>query len=217
MKRLCPICDGVCRCAECLNSCNILKKIPNAISFMRIVGAAVLLCLSEESLWFAAVYLMCGISDMLDGFLARKLNAESMTGATLDSIADMVFVAVAAVKIFLKLSLPAWIWRWVSIIVLARIAVLQIEFVQFGRFGYLHNTANRAMGIMLFASPLAIMSGHTVTACALLCAAATAAVIIEICVQITPIKEFFISISGRGLFGTQISGLKSLMQKEQDS
>lgn len=42
---------------------------------------------------FWTVYGLCGISDMADGYLARRLHAESKRGAMLDSVADLCFVA----------------------------------------------------------------------------------------------------------------------------
>lgn len=42
-----------------------------------------------NSVTFWVCYLWCGISDMLDGLLARKFGQQSMTGAKLDSISDL--------------------------------------------------------------------------------------------------------------------------------
>ena len=41
---------------------------------------------------FWTLYALCGISDMVDGWLARRLHAETKAGAILDSVADLSFV-----------------------------------------------------------------------------------------------------------------------------
>ena len=70
-----------------------MKHLPNAITALRFLGAISLLFFGVKSYAFWAIYFACGISDMADGYLARKLHCESKTGAVLDSLADLVFVA----------------------------------------------------------------------------------------------------------------------------
>ena len=67
--------------------------------------------LTREAFWnvdvksvvFWLIYGFCGISDIADGWLARKLNCVTKTGALLDSVADICFVACCAWKL-----LPMW-------------------------------------------------------------------------------------------------------------
>ena len=68
-----------------------MKHLPNAISALRFLGAVCLLFFGVESCAFWAIYFGCGLSDMADGYLARKLECESKVGALLDSLADLVF------------------------------------------------------------------------------------------------------------------------------
>ena len=67
--------------------------LPNVISVLRIAGSISLLFCDVAGLPFWVVYALCGISDMVDGWLARKLHAETKAGAILDSVSDIVFVA----------------------------------------------------------------------------------------------------------------------------
>jgi cardiolipin synthase len=74
--------------------------LPNALTIMRIVLVpvfAVAFVLPGDAARFVAflVFALAGISDWLDGFAARKLNAGSDFGRMLDPIADKVLVAVA--------------------------------------------------------------------------------------------------------------------------
>ena len=67
--------------------------------------------LTREAFWnvdvtsvvFCLIYGFCGISDIADGWLARKLKCVTKTGALLDSLADICFVACCAWKL-----LPMW-------------------------------------------------------------------------------------------------------------
>lgn len=63
----------------------------NLITFVRILCAAVLAFLPAFSPSFYALYLLAGVSDMLDGFVARRTNTVSSLGAKLDTLADIAF------------------------------------------------------------------------------------------------------------------------------
>ena len=47
---------------------------------------------------------------MVDGYLARRLHAESKTGAVLDSVADIGFVVCCAIRLLPVLQIPTWLW-----------------------------------------------------------------------------------------------------------
>ena len=88
------------------------KSLPNYITFCRIIGSILLLFLKPFSIAFFAIYSICGISDLLDGYIARSTKTTSEFGAKLDSIADLSFYAVMFLKIFPTLidTLPLWLW-----------------------------------------------------------------------------------------------------------
>ena len=56
--------------------CN-MRRIPNIVTSIRILGAAAMLFLHTIGFAFWTIYALCGISDMLDGYLARRLHCES--------------------------------------------------------------------------------------------------------------------------------------------
>lgn len=100
--------------------------VANSITVSRILLSLTLLVFSPYSLLFAASYLLCGVTDVLDGFAARKLHTESELGAMLDSTADLLFAVVYAVRILLLLSVPLWIWVWTLIIAAVKITGIMI-------------------------------------------------------------------------------------------
>ena len=69
-----------------------MKHLPNILSSLRIAGAVALLLCDVVGTTFGALYALCGISDIADGGLARKLKCVTRTGALLDSVADICFV-----------------------------------------------------------------------------------------------------------------------------
>ncbi|MCP5165002.1 MAG: CDP-alcohol phosphatidyltransferase family protein [Pseudomonadales bacterium] len=75
----------------------MLRYLPNSLTLARLLLAVPLgmLVLQQQYQWALAVGLLAGLSDALDGFLARRLNAHSRVGAALDPIADKVLVTVA--------------------------------------------------------------------------------------------------------------------------
>jgi hypothetical protein len=75
-----------------------MTQLPNIITLLRIIGAISLLLCDVTGVVFWIIYALCGISDIADGWLARKLKCVTRTGALLDSLADICFVACCAWK-----------------------------------------------------------------------------------------------------------------------
>ena len=100
-------------------------KIPinpaNSMTFLRIIGSFCLLFIPACSAIFLAIYTLAGVTDVLDGWLARKTGTASAWGARLDSIADLFFYAVLFLKIFPILKLPVGIWCGVIVVLLLRV------------------------------------------------------------------------------------------------
>ena len=69
-----------------------MKHLPNSLSLLRMVGAVALLLSDVSGVLFGVLYIVCGISDIADGWLARKLKCATRTGALLDSLADICFL-----------------------------------------------------------------------------------------------------------------------------
>jgi len=67
---------------------------------------------------FYIFYTLCGLSDMMDGYMARKMNCVSKRGEILDSLADMVFLLVMFVIIIPAISWHLWMIVWITVIAL---------------------------------------------------------------------------------------------------
>jgi CDP-diacylglycerol--glycerol-3-phosphate 3-phosphatidyltransferase len=58
--------------------------------------------------WIYLIALMAYLSDISDGYLARKLNCQSETGKIIDPLADKIFVGVTTIIMFIVGILPVW-------------------------------------------------------------------------------------------------------------
>ena len=127
-----------------------MNRIPNIISALRILGAILFLLVYPASVAFWVIYGLCGISDMLDGYLARILHAESKTGAMLDSVADICFVACCALRLLPVVQIPTWMWIWAGVIAAIKIVNQVSALIVCKRFCFPHTRANKLTGLLLF-------------------------------------------------------------------
>ena len=153
------------------------KHGPNILSALRIIGSVGLLFCKPVGAAFWAIYALCGISDMADGWLARKFHAETKAGAILDSVADLSFVVCCAIRLLPLLSIPSWLWIWAGIIVVIKIVNQVSAWAVFKRFCFPHTIANKLTGFLLFLAVPAIF--WTVIPVAVVSAVATFAAIQE--------------------------------------
>lgn len=100
----------------------MLKYLPNALTFSRLLLAVPLgiLILRQEFAWALGIACLAGLTDGLDGFFARRLNALSRFGAALDPIADKVLITVSFLT-FAQVELIPW---YLAIAVIARDLVI---------------------------------------------------------------------------------------------
>ena len=127
-----------------------MKSLPNAISALRFLGAVCLLFFRVESCAFWVIYFVCGLSDMADGYLARKLGCESKVGALLDSLADLAFVICCCFKLIPVLAFPKWLWIWGGVIVAIKVINQISALVMYKKCIFPHTIANKMTGFLLF-------------------------------------------------------------------
>ena len=151
----------------------------NTITFFRIAASIVLLFCPVFSPAFYAFYIAAGLSDMLDGFVARKTDSVSKLGARLDTIADFLLVVVCLIKLLPVLRIPAWLYIWIGIIALIKVINIISGFVVQKRFVPVHSVMNKATGALLFLLPLTLPAVPLKCAAIVVCAAATFAAIQE--------------------------------------
>ncbi len=127
-----------------------MSQLPNIITVLRIAGSFGLLSCNVTGAAFWIIYGLCGISDIADGWLARKLKCITRTGALLDSLADICFVACCVWQLLPALELPQWLWLWAGVIVVIKVVNQLLALVMYGRCCFPHTLANKATGFLLF-------------------------------------------------------------------
>lgn len=166
-----------------------MKSIANYISIARIFLALTLAFVKPLSTAFFLLYLVCGISDVFDGYIARKTNTASKLGEKLDSVADFIMVVVVMIVLYPIITLTVQIVVWIVIIGIIRAVSMLVVFVKYKTFGILHTYGNKITGLVLFAFPLALAFVQSDVAMYIICAVAS----------ISAIEELFIHLSSNEL------------------
>ena len=155
------------------------RHTANALTLLRVLCSLCMAWTPALSPRFLALYIACGLSDMLDGWVARRTGTASSLGARLDTLADTLFAAVSLCKILPELQVSAWLWGWLAVILLIKLVNLACGWVMFKRFVAEHTALNKAAGALLFALPLTLPFVALRWSAPVVCAVATLAAIQE--------------------------------------
>lgn len=159
----------------------------DTITAVRMAASCFLLFLPLGSVRFLAVYTLAGLTDALDGWLARKTGTASPFGARLDSIADLLFYGILILWLFPVLwkVFPGTIWYAVAAILLVRLSVYATAYYKYHRFAALHTWLNKLTGVAVFLLPYALATslgvGYGWAVCLLALAAAAEELMIHLC------------------------------------
>lgn len=151
----------------------------NIITLIRILCSIAILFCPTFSVAFYSLYIAAGLSDMIDGWVARRTNTVGELGAKLDTIADFVFVVVCLVKLLPVMDVPVWLYVWIGIIAVIKIInIVSGYFVQ-RQFVAVHSVMNKVTGILLFLLPLTFSFIDLRYSAAVVCIIATFAAVQE--------------------------------------
>ena len=151
----------------------------NIITDIRILCSIALLFFPVFSPVFYILYIAAGLSDMIDGTVARRTGTVSEFGSKLDTAADFVLVAVCLVKLLPVIHIPVWLIVWIIVIAVIKAINLVSGYVVRKEIVVLHTAANKLTGILLFVLPLTVSFIDLKYSGALVSAAATFAAIQE--------------------------------------
>ena len=133
------------------------RHIPNIITLSRIPMAVALPFVQSSPAVFWALYLLCGLSDVLDGAVARLAGTVSRLGERLDTIADIIFVAVWMLLFIPAIDVGRWLWIWAGVIALIKVVNVVSGLAMKKGFVAKHTPANKATGLLLFLLPMVIL------------------------------------------------------------
>ncbi len=151
----------------------------NLITGSRIVLSVALLFCPALSPVFFVLYIAAGITDMIDGAVARRTGTVSAFGARLDTVADIVLVAVCLFKLLPVLDVPVWLCIWIAVIAVIKAANIAVGYLRQKRLISVHSVLNKLTGGLLFAFPLTLAFIDVRYGAAVVCAVATVAAVHE--------------------------------------
>lgn len=127
-----------------------MKHLANLLTASRILISLVLLFVPVFSLLFYFLYCIGGITDMVDGPIARKTDSCSAFGAKLDSIADFVFLVICLIKFLPTIQIRGWLWGVIGLIFCMKLTALVLHYRAARQFDFPHTIANKITGSLLF-------------------------------------------------------------------
>jgi cardiolipin synthase (CMP-forming) len=138
--------------------------VPNAISMARLAGVPVFLWLvlgPQADGWAFALLILAGVSDWLDGKIARAWNQQSRLGQVLDPAADRLYIAATLIGLAVRGIIPWWL---VGLLV-AREVVLGVALLVLRQHGYgplqVNLVGKTATLCLLYAFPLILLGSHS--------------------------------------------------------
>lgn len=165
------------------------KRTADFVTGIRIFGSILLAFAPVFSVFFYALYLICGLSDMTDGIVARKTDSSSSFGTVLDTAADFLFAAVSLAKLLVHIPVPAWLRIWIAVIALIKVNNAVYGFIRDKRPISVHSVMNKATGLILFIFPLTLNFIDLRYGAAVVCSVAT----------VSAVWEWHLIITGRAL------------------
>ncbi|WP_407424457.1 CDP-alcohol phosphatidyltransferase family protein [Methanobrevibacter sp.] len=155
------------------------RHIANILTGFRILGSILMLFFQVFSIPFYILYLFCGLSDLIDGIIARKTNSITDFSSKFDSSADLIFAAAALIKILPALSIPNWLWLWILMIAAIKVFNMAWGIAFEKRIVVEHTIMNKITGLLLFILPLTLPFIEFEYSAIAVCAVATFAAVQE--------------------------------------
>jgi phosphatidylglycerophosphate synthase len=141
----------------------MLKNLPNLLSILRLALAPVMVAvagLTGSRPWFLGLFGAALLTDALDGFLARRLHAESDLGRRLDSWGDYALTATAVAGICLLWPGVVMIeWPWFVVTLLGCFSIVGYGLFRWRRVLGYHTWLAKLMAVLLPATVLVLLAG----------------------------------------------------------
>ncbi|KAH6684449.1 cardiolipin synthetase [Halenospora varia] len=88
-----------------------IYTVPNILTFTRLIAAPAIgyLVLHDQHAWAVGLFAYAGITDLVDGWIARKWNLQTVVGTVIDPMADKTLMTILTVCLAIKGALPVWL------------------------------------------------------------------------------------------------------------
>jgi len=106
-----------------------IYTIPNILTFTRLIAAPVIgyLVLHDYHAWAVGLFAYAGITDLVDGYVARRWKLQTVVGTVIDPMADKTLMTILTVCLAIKGTLPVWL----AVIILGRDVALGIAAIYY--------------------------------------------------------------------------------------
>lgn len=162
-----------------------MKSIPNYITISRIIFSLLLIIVRPLSAAFYTIYIICGFSDIMDGFVARRTGTESGIGAKLDSLADAIMDGVLLVVLYPIVNPTTEVIIWIILIAIIRLASIVVAVKKYKSFASIHTYGNKITGLILFIFPMLLSHFNNKITINVICVVASLSAIEELIIQLT--------------------------------
>ena len=135
-----------------------LINIPNSLSLIRLMGVPLLFWLVrfDSPAWFIGWFIFLGLTDFLDGILARRWNQSTEFGSLMDAIADVAYYFAAAwflIYLFPEYLVPNLPYI-IFLLVIFSISLIVAK-LKAGKLKFMHTHLSRLSGVLVFIGFLA--------------------------------------------------------------
>lgn len=132
----------------------MIKYIPNTLTIFRLFMAFLLLFFEPLSFPFMTAYVLGGVSDIIDGPIARKFNVTSQFGAALDGGVDLIFLFAALFRLAPVIEFSSWLWIWIGIAISMKLLASVIGYIRHKQVIFLHTYLGKFFMLNLLFFPV---------------------------------------------------------------
>jgi CDP-diacylglycerol--glycerol-3-phosphate 3-phosphatidyltransferase len=133
------------------NNKNSIITFPNILSVLRIILSPIIFFAKDNKYILFCVLIIIGLTDILDGYIARKYKKQTIIGAWLDSISDFVFYILLVIySVVFQFDIINRIKYIIIVIITLKLFTIIIGYIKYKKLSFLHTYGNKISGIAIF-------------------------------------------------------------------
>ena len=128
-----------------------IGTFPNLLSFSRILLSPVIFMIAGEKIMLFLLLVIIGLTDVFDGYFARKFNKETIIGAWLDSVADFVFfISFIVYSVWFESIIIVELKYYIIAIIVIKLLSAVTGLIKYRQPGLLHTIGNKMTGLIIY-------------------------------------------------------------------
>lgn len=162
-------------------------SVANAVTVLRIILSPLLVVIDPFSWGFVVLFIMCGISDITDGWIARRTATQSDFGGRLDSVADLIMFIALAWVVISHVGIPIYVWCLIAFVAIVKCMSIVIG-IRHGFSGLRHSALNKITGLVIFLSIPLMLHWEAIPVEIVVCCVAIIASLNELSLNLHDVK-----------------------------